>query len=219
MENQMVCIIPFGVFLKLQASGQSVAFLLLLLGFTVDVHTFCFPCILLAKMVSTPNVTVHGTTGAVGVNESIANSWKPLLINSKIRCRFSRGTELRLIFDRISTPYKLLYYALVTCAIYLSGTKKTPWWPRSNRILVSQCSARHFLYCVVGRYEEKARSIDKILCTPVPVPRNSARVLPLEVVHSCPGRVPRVLLWHRQNAVCPRPSLNVSKVDSLFFTR
>ena len=40
-ENQMVRIIPFGVLLKLWASGQSDAFLLLLLGFTADVHTFC----------------------------------------------------------------------------------------------------------------------------------------------------------------------------------
>ena len=37
----MVHIIPFGVLRKLWASGQSDAFLLLLLGFTADVHTFC----------------------------------------------------------------------------------------------------------------------------------------------------------------------------------
>ena len=37
----MVCIIPFGVLLKLWASGESDVFLLLLLGFTADVHTFC----------------------------------------------------------------------------------------------------------------------------------------------------------------------------------
>ena len=36
----MVRIIPFGVLLKLWASGLSDAFLLLLLGFTADVHTF-----------------------------------------------------------------------------------------------------------------------------------------------------------------------------------
>ena len=41
LENQMVRIIPFGVLLKLWASGQSDAFLLLRLGFTADVHTFC----------------------------------------------------------------------------------------------------------------------------------------------------------------------------------
>ena len=41
LENQMVHIIPFGVLLKLCASGQSNGFLLLLLGFTADVHTFC----------------------------------------------------------------------------------------------------------------------------------------------------------------------------------
>ena len=41
LENQMVRIIPFGVLLKLWASGQSDAFLLLLLGYTADVHTFC----------------------------------------------------------------------------------------------------------------------------------------------------------------------------------
>ena len=42
-ENQMESIIPFGVLLKLWASGESDAFLLLLLilGFTADVHTFC----------------------------------------------------------------------------------------------------------------------------------------------------------------------------------
>ena len=39
--NQMVRIIPFGVLLKLWASGQSDAFLLLFLGVTADVHTFC----------------------------------------------------------------------------------------------------------------------------------------------------------------------------------
>ena len=38
--NQMVRIIPFGVLLKLWASGQSDTFLLLQLGFTADVHTF-----------------------------------------------------------------------------------------------------------------------------------------------------------------------------------
>ena len=36
-------IIPFGVLLKLWASGKSDAFLLLLLGFTAHVHTFCKP--------------------------------------------------------------------------------------------------------------------------------------------------------------------------------
>ena len=41
LENQMVRIISFGVLLKLWASGQSDAFLLLLLGFTADVQTFC----------------------------------------------------------------------------------------------------------------------------------------------------------------------------------
>ena len=41
LENQMVRIIPFGVLLKSWASGQSDTFLLLLLGFTADVHTFC----------------------------------------------------------------------------------------------------------------------------------------------------------------------------------
>ena len=40
LENQMVRIIPLGVLLKLWTSGQSDAFLLLLLGFTADVHTF-----------------------------------------------------------------------------------------------------------------------------------------------------------------------------------
>ena len=37
----MVRIIPFGVLLKLRASSQSDALLLLLLGFTADVHKFC----------------------------------------------------------------------------------------------------------------------------------------------------------------------------------
>ena len=41
LENQMVRIIPFGVLLELRASGQSDTFLLLLLGLTADVHTFC----------------------------------------------------------------------------------------------------------------------------------------------------------------------------------
>ena len=36
-----IIIIIIGVLLKLWASGQSDAFLLLLLGFTADVHTFC----------------------------------------------------------------------------------------------------------------------------------------------------------------------------------
>ena len=34
-------IIPFGVLEKLWASGQSDGFLLLLLGFTADVYSFC----------------------------------------------------------------------------------------------------------------------------------------------------------------------------------
>ena len=38
----MVRIIPFGILLKLWASGQSDAVLLLLLRFTGDVHTFYF---------------------------------------------------------------------------------------------------------------------------------------------------------------------------------
>ena len=37
----MVRIIPFGVLLELWAFGQLMHFLLLLLGFTADVHTFC----------------------------------------------------------------------------------------------------------------------------------------------------------------------------------
>ena len=41
LENQMVPIIPFGVLLKLWDSGQSDAFLLLLLGFTA--HVACCP--------------------------------------------------------------------------------------------------------------------------------------------------------------------------------
>ena len=41
MENPMVRIIPFRVLLKLWASGQSDALVLLLLRFTADVHTFC----------------------------------------------------------------------------------------------------------------------------------------------------------------------------------
>ena len=41
LGNQMVRVILFGVVLKLWASGQSDAFLLLLLGFTADVHSFC----------------------------------------------------------------------------------------------------------------------------------------------------------------------------------
>lgn len=41
LENQMGRIIPFGVLLKQWSSGQSDAFLLLLLGFTAGVHTFC----------------------------------------------------------------------------------------------------------------------------------------------------------------------------------
>ena len=40
LENQMVFIIPFGVSLKLWDSGQSGAFLLLLLGFIVDALTY-----------------------------------------------------------------------------------------------------------------------------------------------------------------------------------
>ena len=39
--NQMVHIIPLRVLLKLWASGQSDAFLLILLGFTADVQTLC----------------------------------------------------------------------------------------------------------------------------------------------------------------------------------
>ena len=46
LENQRVHIIPFGVLLKLWASGQSDTFLLLLLGVTADVHTFCMLSIL-----------------------------------------------------------------------------------------------------------------------------------------------------------------------------
>ena len=41
LENQMVHIIPFGVLLKLWASGESDEVLLLLLGLTAAVHTFC----------------------------------------------------------------------------------------------------------------------------------------------------------------------------------
>ena len=40
-RNQLLLVIPFGVLLKLWASGESDAFLLLLLVFTADVHTFC----------------------------------------------------------------------------------------------------------------------------------------------------------------------------------
>ena len=39
--NQMVRIIPFWSTSEIMGSGQSDAFLLLLLGFTADVYTFC----------------------------------------------------------------------------------------------------------------------------------------------------------------------------------
>ena len=43
-KSNGMCIIAFGVLLKLQASGQSDAFLLLLLGFTADfIHFACYP--------------------------------------------------------------------------------------------------------------------------------------------------------------------------------
>ena len=42
---QLAPIIPFGVLLKFWASGQSDAFLLLLLGFKADVHTLCMSSI------------------------------------------------------------------------------------------------------------------------------------------------------------------------------
>ena len=41
LENQMIRIIRFGTLLKLWAFGQNDAFLLLLLGSTADVYTFC----------------------------------------------------------------------------------------------------------------------------------------------------------------------------------
>ena len=39
------------------------------------------------------------------------------------------------------------------------GTKKdidqTPWYPGSNRVLLRQFSARHFVCRIVGKHEEK----------------------------------------------------------------
>ena len=41
------------------------------------------------------------------------------------------------------------------------GTEKevvqTPWCQRNNCVLVRQFSARQFVYCIVGRHEEKMR--------------------------------------------------------------
>ena len=59
----MVRIIPFGVLLKLWASGQRDAFLLLLLGFTADVHTFCmlsiFFCDKLNHFIFMPKISIR----------------------------------------------------------------------------------------------------------------------------------------------------------------
>ena len=42
-------------------------------------------------------------------------------------------------------------------------------------------SARHFVYCIVGRHGKSAAN-DKIPVRPVPMPRTRARVLIIEVV-------------------------------------
>ena len=67
LENQMVRIIPFGVILKLWTSGQSGAFLLLLLGFTGDVHTFCMLSIFcltkLNHIVFMPKISIRVVCG------------------------------------------------------------------------------------------------------------------------------------------------------------
>ena len=58
-------------------------------------------------------------------------------------------------------------------ALY-SGTEKdvvqTPWSPRRNGVGVRQFSARHLVYCNVGRHKETARELTKsCMFRPVPV--------------------------------------------------
>ena len=102
---------------------------------------------------------------------------------------------------------KLKYYTSEPMKISMSvrddltalcpGTKKdvvqTPWCPRSNCVHLRQLSARHFVCCIVG-IEARGKNVgtDKIPFRLLPVPRNGARVLPLEVVF---------VLGHRQKAL------------------
>ena len=101
------------------------------------------------------------------------------------------------------------------------GTKKdvvqTPWFPRSNRVLLHQLSARHFVCCIVGKHEEKTWELTKSCSDQCPCPGMVPEYYPWRQC-PCPGTVPRFLLGHRQKALFrlvpvpgnrePAPSLN-----------
>ena len=84
-----------------------------------------------------------------------------------------------------------------------SGTKKdviqTPWCLRSNRVLLLQFSARHFVCCIVRRHEEKTWELTKSCSDQCPCPGTMPEYYPWRQ-SPCPGTVPRVLLGNRQKA-------------------
>ena len=73
----------------------------------------------------------------------------------------------------------------------------------SDSVVLKEQSLIYFPpLCLLYRREAWGKGVrtDKILFRPVPVPRNGARVLPLELV-PVPGTMPKFLLRHRQNTM------------------
>ena len=92
----------------------------------------------------------------------------------------------------------------------------TPWYPRSNHVLVRHFSARHFVYGIVGRHEEKTWGLTKSCSDQYPCPGTVPACYPWRQ-SPCPGTMPKFLLGHRHKSLfrlVPVPE-NRERVPSL----
>ena len=110
------------------------------------------------------SIPIHALLGSFVVQGNIMSGQGPamMLLNSETKALFRLGACARAL-----------------CPGAKKDLVQTPWCPRSNRVLLRQFSTRHFVCCIVRRHEEKTWGLKN---PPVPVPRNGARVLPLELV-------------------------------------
>ena len=100
-----------------------------------------------------------------------------------------------LLFDFAAVTHRTINIPQIIRIIYYSsalfrlgararalcpGTKmdvvQTPWCRRSNRVLLRQLSARHFVCCIVGKHEEKMWELTKSCSDQCPRPGTVPRI-------------------------------------------
>ena len=108
--------------------------------------------------------------------------------------RYKSDKRTRPFPDALWARHAFLPHLFVgeECVTIPKSVCRRLWCLRSNRVLVHQFSARHFVHCIVGRHEEKAWELIKSC---------SDQCL-------CPATVTRCLTRHRQKAVFRLVGLN-----------